>query len=334
MMGLKSIFKEGMKERRRKNSLRSEKNEFKSKEKNYAGQLTALGKKAWETKADISACGDLKTALADAQKNLDDLRAQSEKLQKQKGEDETAKKQENDRCQSSQKETEEKKRDVDRRLNEQKNAWQAVQKEVEQASSRLAVIAAEGPRLSGKIADAATAETEKNEMANQQVSLAKEEEELKVRIKEKEESGKPILMQIAPLQEESDRLQKQIESIRAEQKKQTAEMDKKIAALTNELSSNSNKTGEIEKIQSLNFNRLGEALTAAQCADPNLAKEIAAAQNVKTEMEGIQALIGGLERQKDGSQVSAYKKMMAIIAGGIVLIAAIIVLLAILFAPK
>ena len=50
-------------------------------------------------------------------------------------------------------------------------------------------------------------------------------------------------------------------------------------------------------------------------------------------MEGVQALIGGLERQKDGSQVSAYKKMMAILIGGVVLVVAIIVLLFILLAP-
>ena len=40
--------------------------------------------------------------------------------------------------------------------------------------------------------------------------------------------------------------------------------------------------------------------------------------NARTEMEGVQSLIGGLERQKDEAQVSAYKKMMAIIIGGIV----------------
>jgi len=333
-MGLKSLFQEGMKERRRKKSLRSEKNEFKSKEKNYAEQLTALGKKAWEAKTDISAFGDLKTALGDAQKNLDDLRAQAEKLQKQKQDSETAKKQENDRFNASQKEMEEKKRDVDRGLNEKKIAWQTLQKEVEQSTSRLAAIAAESTRLNGKTADAATAETEKNEIAKQLASLAKEEDELKDRIKEKEESGKPIHLQIAPLQEESGQLQKQIESIRAEQKKTLSELDQKIASLNKEMVGTKNKISETEKSQNLNFSRLGEKLAAAQCLDSNLAKEIAAAQTIKTEMEGIQALIGGLERQKDQVSVSAYKKMMTIIIGGIVLAAAIIVLLFILLAPK
>ncbi len=44
-------------------------------------------------------------------------------------------------------------------------------------------------------------------------------------------------------------------------------------------------------------------------------------------------MIGGLERQKDARQVSAYKKMMAIVIGGIFLLAALIALLVMLLAP-
>ncbi|MBE0665337.1 MAG: hypothetical protein IH584_05895, partial [Candidatus Aminicenantes bacterium] len=86
--------------------------------------------------------------------------------------------------------------------------------------------------------------------------------------------------------------------------------------------------------QKLDFKILGERITGAQHADPNIAKEIAAVLTARTEMDGVRALIGGLERQKDGLQVSAYKKMMAIVISGIVLVAAIIVLLLILLAPK
>jgi len=332
-MGLKSIFQEGMKERKRKKSLSKVSSEFKEKEKVHADQLTALGQKAWEAKTDISAFTDVQAALNAAQKNLDDFRAQAEKLQEQKQESETAKKQENDRFSASQKEIEEKKRDIDRQLNEHKNAWQTLQKEMGQATSRLAAIAAERTRLNGKTADAAMAETEKTEIARQLADLAKEEDELKTRCKENEESGKPLQLQMAPLQEESGKLQKQIESIRAEQKKMLAEMDKKIATLNNDLSRNSEKTKEAEKKQKLDFKILGEKITGGQQVDPNITKEVAAVLTARTEMEGVQALIGGLERQKDGLQVSAYKKMMAIVIGGIVLVVAIIVLLFILLAP-
>jgi hypothetical protein len=332
-MGLKSIFQEGMKERKRKRSLGKVSNEFKDKEKVHAVQLTVLGQKAWEAKADISAFADLQTTLGAAQNNLDDLRAQSEKLQTQKQENETAKKQESDRFTASQKEAAEKKRDVDRRLNEQKNAWQTLQKEVGQATSRLAAIAVERTRLNGRFADPALPEAEKSEASEKLAALAKEEDELKALVKEKEEPGKTLPLQIAPLQEESDTLQKQIESIRGEQKKMLAEMDKKISALGNNLSKNKEKIREGEAKQKLDFKILGERLAAAHQVDPNIAGEMAAVLTARTEMEGVQALIGGLERQKDGSQVSAYKKMMAIIIGAIALVVAIIVLLFILLAP-
>ncbi|MCJ7523766.1 MAG: hypothetical protein MUP71_00925 [Candidatus Aminicenantes bacterium] len=333
-MSLKSIFQEGMKERKRKKSLGKISNEFKEKEKVHAGQLTALGQKAWEEKTDISAFADVQAALSSAQQNLDDLRTQAETIQKQKQDSETAKKQENDRFSANQKEMEEKKRDVDRQLNEHKNAWQTLQKEMGQATSRLAAIAAERIKLNGKTADAAIPETEKTEIAGQLADLAKEEEELKTRSKENEESGKPLQLQMASRQEESGKLQKQIESIRAEQKKMLAEMDKKIATLNNELSTNSEKTREADKKQKLDFKILGEKITGGQHVDPNIAKEVAAVLTARTEMEGVRALIGGLERQKDGLQVSAYKKMMAIVISGIALVAAIIVLLLILLAPK
>jgi hypothetical protein len=113
-----------------------------------------------------------------------------------------------------------------------------------------------------------------------------------------------------------------------------AEIDQKIVSLTKEMDGTKSKIAKSEKIQNLDFNRLGEKLATAQHQDPNIAKEIAAARTVKTEMEGIQSLMGGLERQKDESQVSAYKKMMAIIISGIVLLTAIIAALFILLAPK
>jgi chromosome segregation ATPase len=333
-MSLKSIFQDGMKERKRKKSLGKVNHEFKDKEKAHAGQLTALGQKTWEAKTDISAFPDLRIALKDTQKNMDDLRAQAEQLQKQKQDSEAEKKQENDRLSAVQKQVEEKKLESDKRLNEQKSTLLAGEKETQQAANRLAAIAAERAQLQGKSTNPTTVETEKLEIAKRMGVLAKEEEQLHVAIKMMAEAGKPVGTLIAALQEGSAQLQKQVEGLRNEQKKMLAEMDKKIAAMNSDLSKNSEKTKETESKQKLDFKHLGEKLVAAKITDPGLAKEISAVLKARTEMEGVQALIGGLERQKDEVQVSAYKKMMAIIIAGIVLLAAIIVLLFILLAPK
>jgi len=333
-MGLKSIFREGMKERRRKKSLRSEKNEFKSKERNFAEQLTALGRKAWDAKIDLSAFADLKTTLADAQKNLDELLAQAEQLQKQKQNAEAEKKRENDRLDGAIKKEEEKKRGIDGRLGEQKNILQSGERETQRATGRLAAIAKERAQLQNKSTSPATMEAEKGEIAKGLTLLAAEEAELQAAHRAHEEAGKPVASAVAALLEESAQAQKRLEELRDELKKMTGDMDKRIAALHAELAKNGEKSKEAEGRQKLNFKALGEKLTAAQGVQPDIAKEMAAVLNARTEMEGVQALIGGLERQKDKGQVSAYKKMMLIIIGGIVLIAAITVVLFLLLSPK
>jgi hypothetical protein len=333
-MGLKEIFREGMKERKRKRSLGKVNNEFRDKEKVHAAQLTALGQKSWEAGIDLSAYTDLKAALGDAQKTLDDLRARAGELQKQKRDSEEKKKRENDRLNAAQKQEAEKKRQADERLNEQRNALQGGQKETQRATARLAAIARERSQLQNKAADPAATEAEKGESAKGLGILAGEEAGLQSANQALEAAGKPLAAAVASLQEAASRLQKQIEELRQEQKKVIGELDKQLAALGNELAKNAEKIKEAETRQKLHFKGLGEKLAAAQSVPGDIAREMAAVLNARTEMQGVQALIGGLERQKDEGQTRAYKQMTAILIAGAILLAAIIVALFILLAPK
>jgi chromosome segregation ATPase len=332
-MGLKSIFREGMKERRRKKSLRKSKNELKEKERIHDQQLTALGQKAWESKINIVAYADLQARLTAAQKQFDDLQAQAEKLQEQKQAEEEERKRENERFAARQKEVEAKKKIVDGNLQEQNNALNAIQKEVEQGSSRLKAIASERAQLEIKIAATTTPDTEKIAGQNKLTGLAKEVGELKTKVREKEEAGKVGSAKITPLQEESDRLQKQIDSINAEQKQVVGDWDKKISALNLEMTGSNNKIKETEKTQGTNYKQLGEKLAASGAGNEKINPELAAVKSTQTEMENVIQGIGNLERQKDDAAVSAYKKMVTIIIAGAVMIAAIIILLFILLSP-
>jgi len=333
-MGLKLIFQEGMKERKRKKSLRKVNSQFRDKEKVHAAQLAALGQKAWEAKIDISAYADLQAALGDGQKTLDGLRRQAGELQKQKQDGEAKKKQENERLLAAQKDVEGKKRQEESQLSERKSALQNGMKETQRAISRLAAIARERSQLQNKGASPTVTDTEKTEIANGLDLLAREEGELQAANQGREAAGKPLAAVIAALQEEAARLQVLLDGLRQEQKKVSAELDKQLAALGNELSGNAEKTREAENRQQLNFKELGEKLATAQGVPGDIAREMAAVLNARTEMEGVQSLLGGLERQKDEGQVSAYKKMMAILIGGALLAAAIIVVLILLLSPK
>ena len=243
-MGLKSIFREGLKERKRRKSLGGLNREFKDKEKGHAELLTALGQQAWESRTDISTFADIRSALSDTQKELDDLHVQAEQLQKQKQGLEERKKQENERLAAAQQEVEEKKRETDKRLNEQKNTLQSGQKETQRAKSRMAAIAGERLQLQNKGAVPTITETEKSEIAKSLNTLAKEEEALQAGIGCRETADKPLAELTATLQGDSIQLQKQIDGLRQELKQVTSDMDKTISALKGDLAKNNEKTRE------------------------------------------------------------------------------------------
>ncbi|MCU0237516.1 MAG: hypothetical protein MUC72_10580 [Acidobacteria bacterium] len=322
-----------MKERKRRKALNKVSGEFRDKEKAHADQLVALGQKAWDTRTDISAYADLKAALGDTQKALDDLRGQAEQLQKQKQESEAKKKQENERLNAAQKDIDSQKRKEDGRLSEKKNALQGDQKESQRALSRLAAIVRERSQLQNKGSNPVATDAEKKEIAGGLDLLAREEEELKSANEAREAAGRPLTAAIAATQEESARLQKLIDDLRQEQKKVNSELDRQIAALAADLARINEKTREADARQKLQFRDLGDRLAAAQGVAPDIAKEMAAVLNARTEMQGVQSLIGGLERQKDEGQASAYKKMRAIIIAAVVLLAALAVALILLLSP-
>ncbi len=333
-MGLKLIFQEGLKERKRKKSLSKVSREFRDKEKVHASQLVALGQKAWVSRSDISAYADLKAALGDTQKTLDETRAQAELLQKQKQESEAKKEQENERLNSAQKDIEGKKRQEDSQINEKKNALLGDQKESQRAMARLAAIARERSQLQNKGASPAVTDAEKKEITGGMDLLAREEDELKATNQAREAAGRPLAAAIAALQEGSASLQKLLDELHQEQKKVNTELDKQITALAGELAKSNERTREADARQKLQFRELGDKLAAAQGVAPDIAKEMAAVLNARTEMQGVQSLIGGLERQKDEGQASAYKKMRAILIAAVVLVAALVVTLILLLSPK
>lgn len=332
-MSVKTVFQEGMKERRRRKSLGKVGGELRDREKAHDALLTALGRKAWEAKTDISAFPEAQAALLADQKALDELRVQAEQLQRQKGDAEAGKKRESDRLGAAIQQAEEKKREADARLNERKGERQNALKETQKASGRLAAIAIERTQLQNKGADPATAEAEKSEIAKGLERLAAEEAELKSANTARAAAEKPVAAQVTALQEDSARLQKQLDERRDERKRMLGEMDKKISVLSAELSRNAEKAKETDTRQKAGFRHLGEKLAAATRLDPNLAAEVTAVIGARSEMEGARSLISRLERQKDEGQVNAYRKMMAIIVVGAILLAAITVALFFLLSP-
>ncbi len=333
-MSIKDIFREGMQESKRRSALSKEKRGLKDKEKIYNEQLTALGKKAWESNTGIDSSADLKEKLASTQDQLNQLNTQLEDLQKQKLEKEEFRKQENTRFDSNRKEVEEKKKGVDSRLNEEKNTLKNTQKESDQASNRLSQIPKERDQVNKKLSDPATLEQDKGVLQTKLDNLAKEEPEVQAKYNEKIESIKSLNEKILPIQEESDQLQKQIEDIRAEQKKVIGELDKEISELKKSIDGVNAKLKESDTVQKENFKQLGILLANSGNGEAAIETEMSAVKATEKEMSDIGSSIGNLEGQANDSGSSAYKKMMMIIVGGIIIIIAIIVALVLILKPK
>lgn len=333
-MGIKELFQEGMKERRRRKSLGQRGRELRDKDQALALRLTALGQKAWEANLDLAAFPGLRAALGDVQRSLDDLRGEAEQFLSRQQEAEEKRKRESSRLAAALKEAEEGLQGVQKSLNAQKGTLQSAQKEAQRSRERLAAIGRERGQLQGKAAGADASEAEKGEIAKGLALLEKEETSLKSGLDASEAAARPAAALVTSLQEQAEVAKKKLEALRLEQKKVLGDLDKELAALKDNLAKNGEKAREAETKRRESYRELGETLADAKSADPALSAEMDAVGAARSEKEGVQAMIGGLERQKDDAQVGAYKKMMALIIGGLVLLAALAVVLVLLLSPK
>lgn len=329
-MGIKKIFRDGMREFKRQSALRKEKRNLSEKEKLLSGQLTQLGKKAWESKLDIDSYGNSKELITNAQDQMNELNALLSNLQNQKEELEKKKNEENESFNSQNKVVEGKKREVDMSLDGEKKQLNDVQREVVNAGNRLSQIAREEEQLKTKSAASETTEEEKSEIAIKLIAFKTEKEEQEKKRDAASGKVKTVEEKIKPLEKESAKLQGEIDQIRDEQKKITGELDESLSKVNKEVSDTKNKLSELDREQDRNFEQLGGKLAAAQITDEAVISELGAVNDTKKEMEEIQVDIQSLEHQGTSTTRSALWKMIGLIAAVVVVVIGIIVVLVML----
>ena len=330
-MGLKDIFKDGTKEFKRRFALRKENKNLKQKQKVYSQQLTILGKKAWESKLDIDSFGNLEGLISGTQKQQDELKAQLDKLEKQKQETEDIKKEKNETFEARKKEVEEKKKEVDSRLDEERDTLKDAKKESENAIDRLERIAKDEERLNKKAADPQTPGEEKNEIKQTLDSFVGEREELNRKSAEAAEIIKITTEKIKPIEEESSKLQEEIDRIRAEQKEVIGELDKSLSDIGMQINENNKKLTEVTKEQEENFEQLGEKLSGAGISDEAVGSELSEVKTTEKEMAEIKVGIEKLEQEGTPASRSALWKMVGVLAGFLGAIIVVIIVLMLLF---
>lgn len=330
-MGLKDIFQQGMKELKRKGALVKEKREFKQNEKKYHEELTTLGQKAWEKEVDISAYDNLKELLTNNQNQIDDFKSKIKELEEQKEKAQEKRDEENKSYDNQRSEVEEKKKEVDQRLDQEETAIKNVRNEMEDADKRINKIGSETEKLKKQQDDPELSNIEKQDIPGQLAALQKEKEELTKTLTDKNRVIQEHQEKASPIKEESDTLQKEIDTIKVKQKESIRQLDEQISGLEKEIDTNSAKTVDVEKEQKENFKQLGEKLADAGVDHEAVKAEMAAVRDSKKDMAEIQADIDRLEGQGSAASANAFWQMILIVAGGLLAIIVIIFLLAQLF---
>ena len=332
-MNIKEIFQQGIKEFKRRSALNKKKRLLRQKEKLYTQQLTALGKKAWESRIDITAYGNLKDIISTTQEHHQELRTQLEQLEKQRQETEAKRKQENDSFESRRKEVEEKKKEVDFRLDKEKKVLKGAQKESDNAKNRLNHIPKEEEQLKQKAADADTSNIERAEIQKKLDAFVLEKEGLDKKIKDAEETIKNTNEKITPIEEESKKLQNEINDIRAEQKEVIGKLDQSLSETREKINDCNKKLGELHKEQDGYFEQLGEKLAVAGIGDEAVSAEFAEVRTTEKDMADIKVNIDQLDQEETPNSRRAFWTMIGLMIASVVVIILVIILLSTLFGP-
>lgn len=326
-MGLKAVFRDGMAEWRRRRALGREKRSLQEKEGTRARRLAALGGKAWEAKIDITAHGDSPEKLAALQHQLDWLRERHAELQQKRREMEEKRKQANEQFTAAWKEIDTARQGVDKNLRQQMELRKTRLQEKEQAVARLARIPGERQQVQARLAAANLPEAEKGSLAAKLASLAGEEAQLQERLPGLAAAAARQEEVVAPLQAESERLQKQAEGIRAEQRRELGRFDQALAALRKESEECLGKQKEAGTAQQEAFRLLGERLFASGAVDPAVAPEMAAAREAEAGVTAVQAQMQALDGSRSDAGSKAFRLMAAMAAGIVILILVLVALL-------
>ena len=330
-INIKEIFKNGMSEFKRRSAVKKEKKNLKSKEKLYSQQLTALGKKAWDSHIDIAEYGGLEKVISSTQDRMSQSAEEKQKLEQQKKKLESKKNAENKSYDSQRQDVESDKKEVDARINEQKKVLKEAEKASSSAKKDLADIDKEKVRLNEKLTDPDASNQEKSEHRTRLQQIESEKGPLEQQIRDAAAKISQATQALTPIEEESARHQKEIDRIKAEQKAVIGELDKSLAENKSQMNALDKKQSQLSNEQNSNFKQLGEQLSGAEVPPGVLGTEYTEVQNTQEGMAVIKKEIDRLESKGTDQGKSAFKKMIGICIAGIILIIALIWLLSSVF---
>jgi|GEM_PF-2043889 len=324
-MSIKKIFKDGRAELKRKSSLRSSKKNLVDKEKAYEEKLTALGKKARDSKLDISQYGDLGGTLSQVEEKGKKIGAKLDELDKQTSGLEEKKKSENARFDALWKDLETKKKPVDSKLKSEKDKLEKAQKEADAIQKRLKNLPEEEEKIGEKIAESQGNAQAQAELEKKLTALKEEQKQLDPKLPELTKIIQAAREKIIPISQQSDGLEAEMKKAKDLHKKEIEDIEKILSKVKGEIQEFNKQQKAVSGQQIQNLQALGKKLSEASVTDPAIAAEMNAVKAADKEMASIQAAIQSLESQKAPGARSAVWKMAGLIFVFVIVISGIII---------
>ncbi len=333
-MGIKKIYEDGFKELKRQKALFKEKRNLSQKEKELDQQLTALGKKAWETQVNIDAYGNSKELLTNTHEELQKLNTHLTETETGKQELESAKTTQNEQFDSQRKEVENVKREVDGRLAAERNQLKEAQREASAADSRLKQIASEQEKLKAKEADPQTPAEQKPTLQQQVQALESEKPQQESKRSAAGDNIRGIEEKIKPIQRESETHQKEIDRIREQQRQEIGKLEEELSTLNKDLDDTKKHQSEMLKEMDKHYHQLGDRLAGGGVSHEAVAPEMETVTDTRKAMGDIRIDIQNLDHQGSPAARSALWKMVGVSVGFLAAVVIIIILLVNLLGPS
>ncbi|MFC2146616.1 hypothetical protein ACFLRT_04560, partial [Acidobacteriota bacterium] len=138
---------------------------------------------------------------------------------------------------------------------------------------------------------------------------------------------------ITSIEEESGKLQKEIDDIRAEQKEVIEKLDQSFSETREKINECNNKLKELNKEQDAYFEQLGEKLAIAGIGDEAVSAEFADVRATEKDKADIKGKIDKLDQAETSASRRAFWTMIGLIIASVIVIILVIILLSALFGP-
>lgn len=288
MAGVVSFIREGFRELGRKFGRMKLRRELAKADRERRQALTALGRKAWEERAGLSAFPEIASEIGRLEGRAGELSAAAERLGTEKAGLEARRKAEADRLDGDRRAVEEKKKPVEAKLREAERRRGELENRLKRIDARRSEIQGEmaalerQPQAEG--AAAGSAREKADALRAEQESLAGEAPRLR---SETEGLG----AEIGPLAEEVQRYAGEIARVEAEKKAVLSQIDAELSRVRNELGAATKESAAVGKDQAERFERLGLGIYERGSSEPGLAEAAGQVSAIDRDRAGTQSRI-------------------------------------------